>query len=66
MQMVNFPTQIYDCDSHSPPLLDFFLFSDVPICDTMAFRPLGNPDHVVSVSIDFPTNSENETPCFTA
>ena len=24
-QMVNFPTRIPDCDSHSPALLDFFL-----------------------------------------
>ena len=24
-QMANFPAQIPDCDSHSPPLLDFFL-----------------------------------------
>ena len=24
-QMVNFPTQIPDCDSHSPALLDFYL-----------------------------------------
>ena len=52
-QMVNFPTRIPDCDSHSPALLDFFLSSDVSICFTMAFPPLGNSDHVVlSVSID--------------
>ena len=25
IQMVNFPTRIPDCDSHSPALLDFFL-----------------------------------------
>ena len=25
-QMVNFPTRIPDCDSHSPALLDFFLY----------------------------------------
>ena len=51
-QMVNFPTWIPDCDSHSPPLLDFFLSSDVSICSTMTFPPLGNSDHiVVSVSI---------------
>ena len=53
-QMVNFPTRIPDCDSHSPALLDFFLSSDASICSTMAFPPLGNSDHVVvSVSIDF-------------
>ena len=56
-QMVNFPTRIPDCDSHSPALLDFFLSSDASICSTMAFPPLGNSDHFfVSVSIDFPSN----------
>ena len=58
-QMVNFPTWSPDSDSHSPALLDFFLSSDASICSTMAFRPLGNSDHVVvSVSNDFPTNSQ--------
>ena len=46
-QMVNFPTRIPDCDSHSPALLDFFLSSDASICSTIAFPPLGNFDHVV-------------------
>ena len=45
--MVNFPTRIPDCDSHSPALLDFFLSSNAGICSTMAFPPLGNSDHVV-------------------
>ena len=64
-QMVNFPTQIPDCDSHSPALLDFFLSSDTSICSTMAFPPLGNSDHVVvSVSIDFPTNSQQDAPFY--
>ena len=58
-QMVNFPTWIPDCDSHSPALLDLFLSSDASICSTMAFLPLGNSDHVVvSVSIDLPSNSQ--------
>ena len=58
-QMVNFPTRISDCDSHSPALLDLFISSDAGICSTMAFPPLGNPDHVVvSVSIVLPTNSQ--------
>ena len=61
-QKVNFPTWIPDCDSHSPALLDLFLFSDASICSTMAFPPLGNSDHVVSVSIDFPSNSKRDTP----
>ena len=53
-QMVNFPTWIPNCDSHSPALLDLFRSSDTSICSTMAFLPLGNSDHVVvSVSIDF-------------
>ena len=62
-QIVNFPTRIPDCDSHSPALLDLFISSDGSICSTMAFPPLGNFDHViVSVSIDFPINSKWDTP----
>ena len=61
-QVVNFPIHIPDCDSHIPALLDFFLSSDTRICSTMAFPPLGNSDHfVVSVSIDFPINSKQDT-----
>ena len=61
--MVNFPTRIPDCDSHSPALLDLFISSDASICSTMAFPLLGNSDHVVvSVSIDFPTNSKRDAP----
>ena len=64
-QIVNFPTRIPDCDSHSPALLDLFLSSDASICSTMAFPPLGNSDHVVvSVSIDFPVNSKQEAPFY--
>ena len=51
-QMVNSPTHIPDCDSHSPSLLDLFLSPDASICCTMAFPPLGNSDHVV-VSVPF-------------
>ena len=58
-QMVNFPTWIPDCDSHSPALFDLFLSSNASICSTMAFRPLGNSDHVVvSFATDFPINSK--------
>ena len=54
--MVNFPTWIHDCDSHSPALLDLILSSDASICSTMAFPLLRNSDHVViSVSINFPS-----------
>ena len=47
-QMVNFPTQVPDCDSHSPVLLDLFISSDAGICSTMAFFPLENSDHIVA------------------
>ena len=39
-KMVNFPTQIPDCDSHSSALLDFFLSYDASICSAMASPPL--------------------------
>ena len=62
-QMVNFPTRIPDCDSHSPALLDLFLSSDASICSTMAFPPLGNSDHFfASVSIEFPSDSQQDDP----
>ena len=58
-QIVNFPTRIPDCDSHSPAFLDLFFSPDASICSTMVFPPLGNSDHIaVSVSIDFPSNSQ--------
>ena len=61
-QMVNFPSRTPGCDSHSPALFDLFLCSDASICSTMGFAPLGNSDHVfVSVSIDFPINSKQDT-----
>ena len=54
--MINFPTRIPSCDSHSRAFLDFFLSSDVSICSAMGFPPMGNSDHVVvSVCIDFPS-----------
>ena len=59
--MVNFSTQIPDCDSHSPSLLDLFISSDASICCTMALHLLTNSDHaVVSVSIGFPSNSQQD------
>ena len=64
-QMVNFLTRISDCNSHSPALLDLFLFSDSSICSTRAFPPLENSDHVaVSVSIYFPSNSQRDAPFY--
>ena len=62
-QKFNFPTRIPDCNSHSPTLLDFFLSFDASICSAMAFPLLGNSDHVVvSVSNDFPLNSQQDAP----
>ena len=61
--MVNFPTHIPDCDSHSPALLDLFISSDGSICSSKAFPQLGNSGHVVlSVSIDFPSYSQRDAP----
>ena len=61
-QMINFPTRIPDCDFHSPALLDLFISSDASICSTMAYSTLGNSDHIVSVSTDFPLNSQRDAP----
>ena len=53
-QMVNFPNPIPDCDSSSPALLNFFLYSVASICSTITSPPMEKSDHVVvSVSIDF-------------
>ena len=61
-QMVNFPTRIPDCDSHSPALLDLFISSNASICSTMAFPLLENSDHVaVAITIDFRSNSKRDT-----
>ena len=60
--MINFPTHIPNCGSHSPALLDLFMSSDVSICSAMVFPPLVNSDHVVvSISIDFPSYLEQDT-----
>ena len=39
-QMVNLPTRILGCDSHSPALLDLFHSSDASNCSTMALGKL--------------------------
>ena len=41
--------------------MDLFLSSDASICATMAFPLLGNSDHVVSVFVDFPSNSQQDS-----
>ena len=43
-----------------PAFLDLFISSDASICSTLGFPPLGNSDHLVSVSIDFPSNSQQD------
>ena len=59
--MVNFPTRILYCDSHSPALLNFFLSFDASICSTMAFLPLGNSDNaVVSACMDVSSNLQRD------
>ena len=61
--MVNFQTRIPDSGSHSPALLKLFLSFDSNICSTLTFPPVGKSDHVVvSVSIDFPSNSQRDAP----
>ena len=59
-QMVDFATRISDRDSHSPTLLDFFHSSETSIGSTMAFSPLGDSNHVVS--IDFSIKSKPDAP----
>ena len=59
--MVNFTTQIPECDRQGPALLDLFISSDTSIFSTIAFYPLGNFDHAfVLLSIDFPSNSRQD------
>ena len=53
--MVNFLTWIPDCDSHSPILLDLFLYPNTSICSTMALPPFRNSDDV-SVFMGFLSN----------
>ena len=61
--MVNFPTWIPACETHSPALLDLFISSDASICSTIAFPPMENSDHVVVLlSNDFPINSKHNAP----
>ena len=50
-------------DSHSSALLDLFISSDASIYSPTAFPPLINSDYVVvSVSINFPSNSQQDVP----
>ena len=52
LNLLNFLTQMPDCDSHSSALLDFFLSSDASHYSTTAYSTI----HVVSVSIKLLSN----------
>ena len=62
--MINFCTWISDCEFHSHALMDLGLSSGASICSTMAFPPLENSNHVVSVSTDFLLNSKGNAPFY--
>ena len=51
IRMVNFPTRIHDCDSHS-----------LSICYAVVFPPVGNSNHAFSVTTEFPPNSKEDAP----
>ena len=66
-QMVDLTTRIPECDYHSSALLDLFISCNASICSTMAFRPLGNSDHLLS--LQFPSTfhqTHNGMPRFIA
>ena len=58
--MANFPNRIPGCDPHSPALLNSFISSNASICSTMASPTTGNSDAMISVLINFPSNSQWE------
>ena len=58
--MVNFPTQILDCNSHSPALLDLFLL--LTLVFILQWLSLHWEILIISVSIDFPINSKWDAP----
>ena len=61
MTLLRWLTFLLGSQTMIPIVLHFwiYLFS---ICSAMAFPPLGNSDIVVSVSIDFPSNLQQDTP----
>ena len=63
-QLVNFPTQIPNCDSQSPAPLDLFISSGASICSTMSFLPLKNSD-LSQFPLTF-CQTHNRMPCFMA
>ena len=57
--MVNFPTQIPDCDSHRPAILDLFFLKLVFVVQSLSLH-WESLIIVVSVSIDFLVNSKRD------
>ena len=62
-QMVNFPTRIPDCDSHSPALLDLFLLMLVFVLQWLSLH-LEILIMLLSVSIEFPINLKRDAPFY--
>ena len=61
--MLNFPTSIPACDTHSPALLDLFISYNPSIYYTVPFLSLGNSYHVtVSNIIDFISSWKGDVP----
>lgn len=68
IQIIKFPTQVLDCDSHSSTFLDAFFYWDPSICFVAAFSLLENSDHFIAlVSLEFSSKSKLDAPfCFRA
>ena len=65
IQIVNLPDDIPECHSHSSVLLNLLLSCEPNVYFAMAFTPLGNANSgVVSVSIDFLSNSKGDAKGF--
>ena len=52
-RMVNYPTQIPDCDSQNLAFLDLFISFDAIICSTMAFPLFGNSVELSQFPLSF-------------
>ena len=61
-QILIFFNQIADCGVQSPDISDLFLCHNTIVCSTVSFPLLCNCDHLVSVSIEFPSNSTRDAP----
>ena len=60
--MINFRSRVSYCNSHSPALLNLFIYSNTLFSGKL-FSSFGNSDHgVVLVSMDFLPNSKGDNP----